>query len=159
MEEIGILIMGGYLGKKFGKICKFESMHLLQPKNSTLFLLSGGSNYKILTFWIWNVRCYNFSVLLCFLYTCILRYRCIRGTDLFRNLVYSLVASKWRFVPVKIIGLKYFSLLFFSLTLAKSSVQVLYYNEGLTVLVKDLRKWNKKEKKTIKGHQKSLQVH
>lgn len=50
MEETGILIMGGYLGKKFGNVCKFESMNLLQPKNSTLFLLSGGNNYKILTF-------------------------------------------------------------------------------------------------------------
>lgn len=50
MEKTGILMMGEYFGKKFGNIYKFEHVHFLQPKNSTLFLLSGGNNYKILAF-------------------------------------------------------------------------------------------------------------
>lgn len=50
MEETGILMTGRYFGKQSGSICKHKCVHLLHPKNSTLFILSGGNNYKILTF-------------------------------------------------------------------------------------------------------------
>lgn len=48
--EREILMMRGYFGKQYGNVHKCESLCLLQTRNSTLFIPSGGNNYKFLTF-------------------------------------------------------------------------------------------------------------